>query len=150
MLCTDTDVLGNKNIYKWAGNCDDQQYYKLILESTMVSSPEVFNVSSPMPYGPSVLVKQLIVRKSLRQFSETLDVKPKTAIHGIYDSKSDRESIRAGSMLFPSIPKILGHKKINECVKISLHNFILKHPYVVHYPIANDCLKLSIYVQAEI
>ena len=65
----------------------------------MVSTPEVFTDNSPMYYVTSVPLKQPNVRKSLRQFSEILDVKPKTAFHWLYVDKPKRKSIRAFSML---------------------------------------------------
>ena len=52
-------------------------------------------------------------------------------------------------MLWYSITKQRGHTKINECVKIYIYNWILQHPQVVQYPIANDYPKLSIYGQAK-
>ena len=47
-------------------------------------------------------------------------------------------------MLWYSIPKRRGHSKTNQQVKKYFNNFILQHPQVVHYTIANDYLKLSI------
>ena len=67
-----------KRIYTYDGKCDYQHQYKQIIESTMVYNPEVFTDNSPMSYGPSVPVKQPSAMKSLRQFPEKSDVKPKT------------------------------------------------------------------------
>ena len=46
-----------KKLYQSAGKCDDQQQYKSILESCMVSTPEFFSENRPMSYGPSVSIK---------------------------------------------------------------------------------------------
>ena len=74
-------------IYKSDGKCDHQQQYKAIIEKSMVSTPEGFTDNSPMYYVTSVTLKQPNSRKSLPQFSETLDVKPKTDAHRLCDSK---------------------------------------------------------------
>ena len=47
-------------------------------------------------------------------------------------------------MLWLSIPKTKVHTNINEQVKKYRYNRILQHPQVVQYPIANDCLNVSI------
>ena len=52
-------------------------------------------------------------------------------------------------MLWSSIPKRRGHKKINECVKIALYNWIIQHPQVFQHSIYNDCLKFYIDGQEE-
>ena len=70
----------------------------------MVSTPEVFTDKNTILSGPYVPVKQPNVRKSLRQFSETLDVKPNTAVLWLCAAKSKRKSIRAGSMFWSNIP----------------------------------------------
>ena len=90
----------------------------------MVSTPEGFTYNSPMSSGPSVTEKQHNVRKSLRQFSETLDVKPNTDVCRLCADISKRKEIRAVIMLWYSLTKQLGHKKINECVKRALLNWI--------------------------
>ena len=61
----------------FSGKYDDQNQYKAIIEATMVSITEGFTDNSPISYGPYVPVKQHNARKSLGQFSEALDVKPK-------------------------------------------------------------------------
>ena len=58
-------------------------------------------------------VKDTSARKSLRLFSEVLDVKEKNAVCQVGDAKSKRKEIRADSMLWSSIPKRGGHEKIN-------------------------------------
>ena len=47
-------------------------------------------------------------------------------------------------MLWSSITKSKVHTKINEIFKKSLYNWILQHPQVVQFPIANDFPKISI------
>ena len=47
----------NKKLYKSAVKCDDQQQYTTIIESTMVSTPEVLAENSPMSPDPSVYEK---------------------------------------------------------------------------------------------
>ena len=76
-----------KKIHKLDSKCDDQQQYKEIIESSMVSNNEGFTDNSPMSYGPSVTAKQPNASKSLLQLSETLDVKPKTSIHRLCAAK---------------------------------------------------------------
>ena len=48
------------------------------------------------------------------------------------DAKSERKSIRAGSMLWSSIPMRTWHTKINELINKYIHNWILQHPKVWH------------------
>ena len=52
-------------------------------------------------------------------------------------------------MLWSSIPKRYGHKKINSHVKIALYNWILHNLQVLKSPIAKICLKVSIYGHSE-
>ena len=64
-------------------------------------------------------------------------------------AKSKFKGIRSGSTVCSSIPKRRGHSKINQQVKKALYNWILQYPQVVHSPIANVCLKVSIDGQVE-
>ena len=52
-------------------------------------------------------------------------------------------------MLWSSIKNRKVHTKINAQVKKYLYNWILQHTQVVQSPIANDCLKISIYGHSE-
>ena len=70
-----------------AGRCDDQHQYKEIFEAAMVSTPELFTDNSPIYSEPYVTVKIFNVKKSICLFSETLDVKPKTAILSLCATK---------------------------------------------------------------
>ena len=47
-------------------------------------------------------------------------------------------------MLWPSITKRKGYKKINEQVNKSLYIWFVHHPQILQYPIADDCLKVYI------
>ena len=57
-----------KKLYRTTGKCDDQQQYKAILETAIVSTPEEFTDNSPMSPSQSVTVKKPSARKPLRQF----------------------------------------------------------------------------------
>ena len=67
-----------KILYKQAGKCDDQQQFKDIIESSMVSTPEVFTEDSSISPMISTPVKKPSAQKSLCLFTNILDVK-KTA-----------------------------------------------------------------------
>ena len=75
----------------------------------MVSTPLGFTENSPIQFGQSDPVKQHSKRKLLRQFTETLDIKPKTAFRQLRASKSKRKATISGSMFFSSIPKLISH-----------------------------------------
>ena len=66
-----------KKLYTSAVKCDNQQHYKAILEATMVFTTDIFTYNSTMSPGPSVTVNNRIARKSIRLFTEVLDVKIK-------------------------------------------------------------------------
>ena len=59
-------------------------------------------------------VKKTSARKSLCQFLDILDVKPKTSVCMFCAAKTKCKSIRAGSMLWYSIPNRRGYLKINQ------------------------------------
>ena len=52
-------------------------------------------------------------------------------------------------MFWSSTQNRRGNSKTNQQVQKSLYNWILQHPKVVHPPIENVCLKLSIEGQIE-
>ena len=83
----------------------------------MVSNTEGFTDNSQISPGPSMTDKKPIIKKSLHQFYELLNVKQKTAIHRLGAAKSKQKATIAVSMLWYSIPKSKGHTKINERVK---------------------------------
>ena len=85
-----------KKIYQHAGQCDDQQNLKDILDAAMVSTPEWITDNShnvPMTSAP---VKKPSARKSLCLLTNILDVKPKTAKCHIVDAKSKRKATKVG------------------------------------------------------
>ena len=94
-----------KKLYKYSGKLYYQQHYKSILEASGVSTPEGFTDNIPTSPSQSVTLKNPSARKSLRQFLDTLEVKPKTYVRRFCAAKS----IRYGSMLWSSIPKRRGH-----------------------------------------
>ena len=82
-----------------------------MIETSMVSTSEIFTDNSPMSPGPSVTVINTIARKPLFLFTEFLDVKKENSVRWVGASKSRRRSIIGGSMLWSSIPKMRGNKK---------------------------------------
>ena len=110
----------------------------------MVSTPEGFTDSNPIPHGPSVPVKQPNTSKSICQLSEILNVKPKTYVRRLCAPKSKRKETRSESMVWYSITNRLGHTKVNKRVNKALYNWILQLPQVVQSPIDNDYVRLSI------
>ena len=81
-------------------------------------------------------------RKSLRQFSEVLNVKPQTAVRRLGAAKSNRKAIISGSILWYSIQKRQGNTKINLKVKKYIYDWVIYNTQVFQYPMVNDCLKL--------
>ena len=57
-----------KNLYKYSRNVDNQQQYKVIIESVMVYNPEGFIDNSPMSPSKFLTVKKPSARKLFRQF----------------------------------------------------------------------------------
>ena len=62
------------NLYKHAGKYYDQQQFKYIPESDMVSTPEGFTDDSPISPMTSTPVKKPCAKKSLCLFTKILDV----------------------------------------------------------------------------
>ena len=118
-------------LYKSAVKFDDRLQFKSIIEASMVSTPDMFIDNSQISLGPPMIVKKCSAQKSLRLFTEVLYVKNKPSVRRVGAAKSRHKEIRAGSMLWSSIPKRKGHKKINEQVKISIYNWILQYTQVV-------------------
>ena len=96
---------------------------------------------TPNQYKPT---KKLSARKSICQFSESLDAKHKTADRGLGAANTKRESIRTGNILWSNISNQRSHTKTNQKVKEYFYNFIIHHPQVVKYQILNYCLNISI------
>ena len=101
-----------KNLYKQAGNCDDQQQFKDILESVLVSTPEIFIDNSPISPMISTPVKKPRARKSLCMFSNVLYVK-KNACRRVRAAKSKRKAIKFGNTPWSFKQKRRGHSKID-------------------------------------
>ena len=76
-----------KKLYTSSGKCDDQLQFKEIIQAPMVSTTERFTDNSPMSPGPPMIVKKRSARKSIRLFTEVLDVKKKTAIRQVVAAK---------------------------------------------------------------
>ena len=74
-------------LYKYSVKCDDQLQFKEILESSMVSTTEIFTDNNPMSPGPPMIVKKCSERKSIRLFTEVLDVKKKTTVRRVVAAK---------------------------------------------------------------
>ena len=69
-----------KKLYKHAGKCDDQQKFKDILGTSVVSNPEGLTYNSPISPMTSTPVNKPSARKSLCLFTNIFYVKNKTAI----------------------------------------------------------------------
>ena len=82
-----------KILYKQAGNCDDQQQLKDIIEAGMVSTPEGFTNNRPISPMPSTPTKKPSARKPLCLFTKIFEVK-KTATRRVGDAKSKRKEIK--------------------------------------------------------
>ena len=131
-------------VYTYSGKYNYQNQYTDILESAMVSTPEIFTDNISMSPRPYVTFRNPSAWKSLRIFTEVWGVKKKTAVLRVGAVKSKRKSIRELSMLFSTITNRRGHIKINKQVKKYLYNWIIQHPQVLRSPIHNYCLKCSI------
>ena len=71
----------------------------------MFCTPEGLTYNIPMSHSQYVTVKNPSERKLLRQFLDTLEVKPNTTVYRFCAVTSKRKAIRAGSMFCYSIPK---------------------------------------------
>ena len=83
----------------------------------MISTPEGFTYNIrryPMNQTP---VNKPSTRKSLRIFTNILDVKNKTAIYQVRDSNSKRKAIKVGSTIWAMKTKRRVNSKINDRIK---------------------------------
>ena len=94
--------------------------------------------------NPSVSTKTPSEIQPLRQFSETLDVKDSTDVCRLCTNKAKRKATKTGNVLWSNIVKHHVHTKMNEKVIESVYRWILHNPKFVQYPIANDCIFVSI------
>ena len=69
-----------KKLYKYAGKCDDQQWFGAILEAVIIYTSEGLTDNNPMSLMTYVHLNTPSERKPLCQLSEVLDVKHKTAV----------------------------------------------------------------------
>ena len=88
----------------------------------MVYSTERFTDNIPMSPGTPVTLRKPSARKPLYLFTEVLYVKKKTDIRKLGAAKSELKAIIGGIMVWSSIPKRIGHTKINKRVKKYLYN----------------------------
>ena len=65
-----------------------------MIETEMVSASELFNNNRPMTPNPSVSTKNSSVIKSLRQFTETLDIKHNISVRRFGASKANCKAIK--------------------------------------------------------
>ena len=84
-------------------------------------------------------------KKTESQFSDNLNFKQKTEVRILGADIENINPIRTRKYFWFIIPKMMGHKKFNVCVKQDLHNWVLNNPPVVKSPIENDFLKFSMY-----
>ena len=77
----------HKMVIQNCWKCNDQQQYKTIIDSEMVSTPDGFTDNIPISTRHSVTVKHCSARKSLCRFSEPLDIKSKTSVHKLGAAK---------------------------------------------------------------
>ena len=76
-----------KKVYKSARKCGDQQQYKAIIEAEMDSTSTGFIKNIPMSHIQYVNIIKISVKKSLRRFFITLEVKLKTSVHNFCVNK---------------------------------------------------------------
>ena len=98
-----------KKIYQHAGKCDDQQNFKDILESAILSTPEGVTDNSPNVHMKSSPVKKPSARKSLCLFTNILDVQPKTAKRRFVAEKSRHKAMKVCNSLWTKKTKQKGH-----------------------------------------
>ena len=102
-----------------------------------------------MPSSQYETIKNKNSIKPLRQFLDTSEVKPNTAVHRFCDAKSKCKGIIAISILWYSILKQQIHTKINQQAKKAPYNQILQNPQVLVSPIENYFLRISFDGQVE-
>ena len=101
-----------KKIYQHASKCDYQQNLKGILDSDMVSTPEVFIDNSHNLPMTSTPVKKPISGKSLCLFNNIFDVKNKRGKRRIVDEKSKHRAMKVGTSQWTKKIKRKGIQKL--------------------------------------
>ena len=71
-------------------------------------------------------------------------MKNRTAYSRVGAAKYKCKVIKFGNKPWPLKQKRKGNSKIDEYIKKSLYNFIIRHPQVVPSPNINDCLMVKI------
>ena len=77
-----------KRLYKTARKCEDHQQYNAMIEEEILSTNEGCTGKILMTPNPSVSTKNPSARKSIRQFTEILDIKHKTSVCGFGAAKA--------------------------------------------------------------
>ena len=91
----------------------------------MVSTPERCTNNSPITPNPSVPTKKPSARKPLRQFTDTLDDKHKTSVHGFGAVKANHKAIKKGNVVWSNNAMRRGHtKKSNDTWESYVEKFI--------------------------
>ena len=88
-----------KKIYQHAGKCDDQQNLKDIIDAAILSTPEGVTDASPNVHMSSKPVKKPSARKSLRLFTNILEVNHKTAKRRFVAAKMKHKSMKVCNCL---------------------------------------------------
>ena len=83
-------LLNINKLYTPTGKCEYQCQYKAMIESEIVPTPKGCTDNSTMTPNSSVSNKNSSARKLLHQFTETLDVKHKTAVCRFAAAKAKR------------------------------------------------------------
>ena len=138
-----------KKLYKYAGKFDGEQQYKYIIESVMVSNPEVLINNITMTVEAPGINKKLTSIKLLHKCSGLFYVKQKNAVIRLGDANKNTKAIRKVNLLWSNIENRKGSTKINSCFFLDLYYFILNCSHVVQSPIVNYCIKVYIDVHTE-
>ena len=110
----------------------------------MVSTPEGFIDDSHISPITSTPFNTPRARKSLRMFTNILDLKDKTATRLVGASKYKRKAIKYGNIPWALKQNRKVDSKIYEQIKKSLCNWIMHHPQVMQSPIFNDCMNVKL------
>ena len=92
-------------LYKYAGNCYDQQQFKDILDAAMVYSLQVLTDNIPISPMKPIPVKKPSTIKSLCILINILDVKNKTDTCRVRSAKSKRKAIKSRNTPYILKPK---------------------------------------------
>ena len=89
-----------KKIYQHAGNFDDQQNIRYIIDAAILSTPGEFTYNSPNVNLTSSPVNKSSARKSICLFTNILDVQPKTAKCRFVAEKSRHKAMKVCNSLW--------------------------------------------------